>query len=192
MGLSLLLRGFHLREIDKMNDLLRQELGSCELGGRFQWKLSQDVCYGFLQTRSFTTPTGMHMPAGVDKWTKMTYADRKGPNIWMLCKWTPPAMSETEWINKYGMELEYPAKGALAPTDVAMKPGVKPTMALTRDLVGMIREQMEEDYADHLARVTAEAESRDKENAARMQDAFENEYDAEDKRPENVIYSLPN
>ena len=178
------------REIDKLNALLRKELGDCPMGGKFQWKRSEDVKY-LAKSKSMTTASGIYIQGGAEKWMTSSFAEQLGP-VWMLCQWKPPSCGASEWPTIFGQTLAYPANGNFMPTDVVLAEGVSPTMATTLELIGAIKQQLQDDVADHFARITAEAEIREQESASRLQNRFSDEYDAEDRKPEGLVYSLPN
>lgn len=177
------------KTIDKLNTLLRQELGDSPLSGKFQWRRAEDVFY-LVKTRSFKTAAGIHVPKGMDKYTRVHWADRIG-NVWMLVQWEAPQMSETEWVNTFGVAMPYPAKGTFVPTNVVLGFGVKPDDAITRIIIGSVKEQLNDDLNDHLALVQAQAEAAEAVNVLNLRDKFSDQIDRAEREPDGLIYSLP-
>lgn len=159
-------------EIRKSNELLRELNGLFPAGDgvhqTFMWKWSSDLydlvpsytangepeftyhCKCGIDVRVHAAScTGMTIP--VTKVVKTQLVDPNGPfgaypNMWMLCRWTPP-ISKDDWIDQMGSENDYNPEGAYRPVSrgaasVVIPPRAVPLefLAITRRVIDMMRE----------------------------------------------------
>lgn len=104
---------------------------------------------------------------------KMVEAD----DIWLLAHWHAPE-SQYSWEMKYGPNLLWPREGFYAPVDVYLEPGTVPSMAVTEQVIEMVRHNRSKTYADHLADGDRIVERREKRQRDLISDIIDNETSA--------------
>ena len=87
----------------------------------------------------------------------MPYWRNRLGNVWVLCGWQKPALSEAEWAREFEGRCPYPSGGMWHPyAETQLPVGVEPSEPLTAWLMHVLDEQMSRTFADHLSTVNEE------------------------------------
>ncbi len=140
------------KHIDLLNSRLAEGLGRIGGQGRFAWCFAPEVFY------FYRPPTALNFE-------RYCWADQLG-KVWLLCQWTEPKwidhtgatrkITTEDWYASFKGEFPYPDRGAYnAHPETALKMGIHPTAENTAFYIDSIREQMEKDFAAHLAESNA-------------------------------------
>jgi len=125
--------------VDQLNRRLGDALGRVRSGTmpRFCWKWAPDLPY---------------------------WSTRLG-NVWVLCQWQRPGMSEAEWHSHFGGRFAYPRNGMYhAHEEAALPYRVFPTEALTDRYIRALDRQMSTSLIQQLCDVNQQLAD-DKERA---------------------------
>jgi len=90
-----------------------------------------------------------------------------GPR-WCLAIWQ--YIPRPEFERRFSRRTFWPPQGIYFPTDKIMKPGVAPTLDVTRYFMSCIRYSREKTLADHEAEIEALMDREDRESFCRMHD----------------------
>lgn len=136
------------KQIQQLNRRLAEGLGTVGGQARFAWQFAPEVFY------FYRPETALHFE-------RHCWADQLG-KVWMLCQWQQPQWTDHTgqthlitaegWYAAFKGEFPYPGRGSYAAhPETAIAVGTEPTAASTAFYIQTIREQMEKDFATHLA-----------------------------------------
>lgn len=126
--------------VASLNDRLGQAFGFSpildERGlpyGKFAWRWTPDLQYFYREdfTKTFA---------------RKSFADRMG-KVWVLAKWEPVDMPESEFRQATQDQFPYPRNGRFMPLNVALEPGELPTDWYTSLVIDCITTQMGKTYS---------------------------------------------
>lgn len=140
--------------IKKLDDLLGSELGRNWMGDPvYCWKYSEDFIHHFFAPRidgregeEYETvhSNGLYIQQRKVLTRKMC------PGMtdqWLVAMWSD-AGSEEDWNEAFGDRLPWPRRGYYAPTNAALNPSELPDVAVTLEIIGLIRKDKKKTYAD--------------------------------------------
>lgn len=148
-------------ELRNLNKLLRQELGECPLGPRFKWTLSSELYY-FVDDGQGEQQTPAGVWAVFTKYTRKSFADRFGANVWLLAQWRAPELTRQQWTEQFmaggGVHFAYPENGRYLPIDgTQLRLGEEPNEEYTLSAIHKIRKSLETPECVLLTKHTEEA-----------------------------------
>lgn len=145
-------------KIQKLNDLLRIELGTVPNGqGQHQWRYTGDLVALFVLYDEHDRPVieykatdGGVLVAAYKTFKALQRIDK--PRNWALCTWEDPG-AEAEWRRKFGTTETYPgAESYIAGADqLILDEGFEPTLELTRSFIDQIRRVRKLSTEDRIA-----------------------------------------
>ena len=150
------------RQLDRLNELLGQELGRNPFGAPlYEWRWSESLFHRMLKIdRATGKPVFdyrcvcglnvlIHQPHCRLTVAVPCYIPRKmAPQLkdqWVAVVWSAPGTRE-EWLREFGTRLEYPPQGYRVPTNACLEPNVDPDAAVTWELIHKIREQRKKTF----------------------------------------------
>lgn len=149
--------------IEKLNELLGQEIGRTPLGDPlYKWEWSDDLLWPAYATGRNTTRNAPAPIIGSDEVENvpMTVPEYKSDRqtikrgIWMVTKWFSTAeLLAMNWTQQFP-QAEYPSRGWRIFTDWYNAPGVLPSLNDTRILIYALRDQLgltEKQLGDEMA-----------------------------------------
>ncbi len=126
-------------EVDKLNEYIRQELGSNPYGaGMYCWEFSNDLMWPAFATGNMVekaTPSGLVF---MDREYVQARQTEK-QDCWIVTKWCAPE-ELPDWQKTFP-GAAYPARGYRIPTDWYNAAGVLPRYSDTQKLIWCLREQ---------------------------------------------------
>jgi hypothetical protein len=92
------------------------------------------------------------------KWApSIPYWSTRLGNVWVLCQWQRPGMTEADWTKQFRGRFPYPANGMHhAHPETALPPGEVPTAELTQNYIRALDQQMTQSFAQQLSAVNQE------------------------------------
>jgi hypothetical protein len=168
------------RKLAELNELLGAELGRSVLGtGLYAWHFSEGWFHTYLSEKPEDREAVL-LPSGVYSWERKKKVRKMCPELhdqWVLAKWFAPGSAE-EWSKHFGTRLPFPSRGYWIPTNVVLEPGVFPDMAVTQLVIGMIRRERENKYADYMNKTESAIDKADRDHLNRGIDAIQDAFTA--------------
>jgi hypothetical protein len=91
---------------------------------------------------------------------------------WVICRWEAP-ISEQEWRDAFGYQMEWPSHGDYYPTNVALPQGVEPNDTWTDRVIEAERERRSKSLADHANAIQRGMERNERSVRSRRNDIIE-------------------
>lgn len=156
-----------------LNDLLGAELGRNPHGeSLYRWDLSDDLDHW---RRKPATYAMVQIPGSPLILAEPEY--EKVPlcpwliSQYVLTLWTAPT-PESQWRATFGDKLLWPRRGYYMPTNIALEREGCPTVDLTNEVIGTIRQQRKKTFADHVADTERALDYEEKSNKILRNDAI--------------------
>jgi hypothetical protein len=135
--------------------------GMTPLGPRFQWMQGADNrLFYFLDNGMKEIRLDSGLLIMQRQYQRKTWADRIGPNTWVVASWTAPEMSFETWDSMFHGAVQYPDKGRFCPIpNSKMEPGDEPDEDITLLAIETIRRQLNKTYSQIHAECLAAGEA---------------------------------
>lgn len=148
------------RRLKRLNNKFGEAFGFGPLGPKYQWIFTPDCSYwmwrrdSLVQLPQSRNPDGTFAAAGLfvpsPQYERLSWADRIGVR-WVLSVWKMP-VSETEWTDKHGYSVPWPAKGEMQLIENIVldvgPPAQEPDDDLTEQAIWAVRKDLEKSFAD--------------------------------------------
>jgi hypothetical protein len=121
-------------ELDRLNRILADTLGRNVHGEPiYKWIASRELTFPLRDKEKLVTRNGILVFEPHYVWEPQTTSE-----CWVLAKWLAPP-SHDEWLDSFGTEVAYPARGLYYVTDVMLSPEYEPNEAITYDSIGKVK-----------------------------------------------------
>ncbi len=180
------------KRVEKLNDLLRQELGYPP----YSWQWSEDLIvrmrdreYGYDYYANPETRLIELKP----KWIDRTVCAPMVVNQWVLCRLI--TTDKRAWLAQFADDMEWPENGRWSPCNgpggyVALPPQAVPDKERTWQVIRMVRETQAESLAQLRARLESGQRQKEADTDAARREFLEEAVPKLLAAPQNTIYSF--